>query len=250
MKTETFEIKKTDGKTIRGFSFFADGEGKHDTVIVCHGFASCYEEFYHHGEGFAKEGINAIFFDFCGGGPKVKSDGDMRAMSVLTEKEDLKVVLKSVQKWDCVNESRIFLMGESQGGFVAAHLATEMPEAIAGLILWYPAFNIPEACKKRLKEAKPDLFGFPVGTPYDQGGASVDIYKELPKYKKPVLMLHGDHDQTVPPEGSKKALGLFPDPKLITLPGEGHGFEGKMSRRAEDLSVAFVKGNFLEVLMS
>ena len=250
MKPREFEIERPDGKVIRGFGFFADETGRRDTVIICHGFASCYEEFYHHGEGFANAGIHAVFFDFCGGGPKTKSDGDMLHMSVLTEKDDLKVVWEAVRDWDNVNPDRIFLMGESQGGFVCTHLAVEHPEAFAGLILWYPAFNIPEACKTRLKEAKPDLFGFRVGTPYDQAGASVDLYPELSKFRNPVLLLHGDRDRTVPLAVSKKALGLFPDAKLISLPDEGHGFEGEKSRRAEELSVAFVKGNFLEVLMS
>ncbi len=249
MKNQEFSIKNQSGETICGFVFIPEGKGPFDTVIFSHGFASCYEELYHHGEGFAKAGIIAVFFDFRGGGPFVKSDGIMQDMSVLTEKEDLWDVYREVAGWTNVKKDRIFLAGESQGGFVSCHLASEHPELFAGLILWYPAFNMPDACRKRIEEDAGGLFGFTVGSAYDEAAASVNIYERIKNYKGPVLILHGDRDRTVPMDYSKKAVDIFTDARLVTLPGEHHGFEGKMSRRAEELSVAFITGDFINVLV-
>ena len=46
-----------------------------------------------------------------------------------------------------MNPSRIYLLGSSQGGLVSALLADECPEDFAGMVLFYPAFNIPEMVK-------------------------------------------------------------------------------------------------------
>ncbi len=250
MKNKEFSFKNKFGESICGFVFFPDGKGPFDTVIFSHGFASCYEELYHHGEGFAKRGIIAVFFDFRGGGPFVKSDGVMQDMSVLTEKDDLFDVYSVVSSWKSVKMDRIFLAGESQGGFVSCHLASEHPDLFAGLILWYPAFNMPDACRKRLEEDEANLFGFSVGNDFDAAAASVNIFDRIRLFSKPVLILHGDLDKTVPLEYSKKAVDIFPDARLVTLPGGHHGFDGALSKRAEDLSVAFIAGDFIQVLVN
>ena len=48
-----------------------------------------------------------------------------------------------------VDSDQLFIQGESQGGFVGAYVAAQIPEKIKGLILWYPAFVIPDDAKRR-----------------------------------------------------------------------------------------------------
>ena len=59
-------------------------------------------------------------------------------MSVLTEKADLEAVLDEVMRWECVNTDSIYLMGNSQGGYVSTLVAAERPDDIRAIILIYP----------------------------------------------------------------------------------------------------------------
>ena len=69
-------------------------------------------------------------------------------MTVLTEAEDLTEVISQVQQMKNVDSDQLFIQGESQGGFVSAYVAAQIPEKIKGLILWYPAFVIPDDAKQ------------------------------------------------------------------------------------------------------
>ena len=73
----------------------------------------------------------------------------MTQMTVLTEAEDLTEVISQVQQMENVDSDQLFIQGESQGGFVGAYVAAQIPEKIKGLILWYPAFVIPDDAKRR-----------------------------------------------------------------------------------------------------
>jgi dienelactone hydrolase len=150
------EIPAREGRLLKGLLFEPDtygNDGKYPLVIFSHGLGASFKDIRHHGPGIAESGIACLFFDFYGGGDLSESGGSMKDMSVLTEKEDLLAVLDFALSLPRTDISRIFLMGESQGGLVSAMCAAGRPCQVKGLLLWYPAFSIPGTCRALLEKA-------------------------------------------------------------------------------------------------
>lgn len=249
-----FSCQRLDGKTIRGKVYIPDGRKRRfPTVIFCHGFGGNYRELAHHGVGLAESGICCILFDFCGGGSESTSDGTMLEMSVKTERDDLLCVWERVKRFSFVDKKRLFLMGESQGGFVAAYAADGLQREVCGLILWYPAFQIPEAVRATCENGIPDdyeVFGLRIGQAYAVDAMDLKPYERMAYFKKPVLMIHGDRDGIVPFSYSERAVKAFPRARLEPIVGADHGFDGADCVRARELSRDFVLASEKKSLFS
>ena len=233
---------KENGSRIVGKVFRPDDSGrKYPTAIFSHGFGSNYRELEHHGAGFSLHNINCVFFDFCGGGPETLSDGTMHEMTVLSEADDLFTVISAVRDLTYVDPEEIYLIGESMGGFVSAYVAAKIPNDIKGLVLWYPAFIIPEDARARYEAGKTTALGLPISPDYNKTAMEIDIYNLISNYKNPVKIIHGDEDTIVPIRYSEEALKYYDDASLIVFEGAGHSFEGKDSVRAREETVAFIE---------
>lgn len=244
MVEEKFTIKNSDGKKIAGKIFAPQIDGKkYPTVIISHGFNSCYADLEHHGAGYANEGIVAIFFDFCGGGYNTLSDGTLTEMTPITEANDLLAVIEYASNSDYVDTDNLFLLGESQGGFESAYVAAQIPDKIKGLILWYPAFVIPEQSKERYKTNDNTCFGIPISPEFNEVAKDIDINDLMDKYRGPVLLTHGDADEIVPLSYSEHAQQRYTNASLKVIPKAGHGYEGEDSENARKLSISFIKKN-------
>lgn len=239
MIREKLTFIKDNGQKIIGEAFIPDKTGKYPTVIFSHGFGSNYREFIHHGEGFNEEGLAVIFFDFCGGGLESLSDGKMTEMTPLTEVEDLECVLSETKKLPYVDCDRLSLQGESMGGFVSAIVASEHPE-IKSLVLWYPAFVIPDDSKKRFAAGENVCFGMELSPKFNTDTMDLDIYGIIAGYKGPVHIIHGDEDPVVPISYSYKAVEAYDDAKLTVIKGAGHGYGGEDSDFARNTSIEFI----------
>lgn len=233
---------KENGMKIRGRMYLPEtGEGKLPLVIFSHGFGSNYRELMHHGDGFAGAGICCLFFDFCGGGMESQSDGKMRDMTIGSECGDLKTVLACAMELDYVDREKVFLLGESMGGLVSALVAAQCPDEIRGMVLWYPAFVISEDAGKRQVSGRTDVFGIELDRAFDEEAAKLDVYGIIPRYRRPVLLIHGDRDQIVPLSFSERAVPVYEDARLIVMPGAGHGYDGADSAAAREYSIAFIR---------
>ncbi len=236
-----FSLTHPNGMTVRGALFPAPGGGRKPSVLVSHGFNGCCADLYGQAEAFARAGIHAFVFDFCGGGERTSSDGRLsEMMTPETEKADLKLVLSHVRSRPEADPSRIFLLGESQGGFISTLAAEELPEAVRGLILWFPALMIPDASRERLEKGIDRVFGVRLSPDFDPIAAAIDPWAKMPDYPGRVLLIHGDADPVVPLSVSRRALSLFPDAELLVLPGAGHGFGGTDLETALGRSAAFI----------
>ena len=236
-----------DGKKIDGQLYMPDVK-KAPLVIISHGYGGNRTRCIDYAQRFASEGIAAYLYDFIGGGYDILSDGTPMEMSVLTEAEDLSIVLDGLRKLDAIDEDNIFLHGRSQGGYISTYVAGNRPDDIRGLILLYPAFVLQEMAIEQTDHGKKidDVITFldtTVSSLYETDLLRTDIYAQILKYKRNVLIMHGDEDDIVPLQGSIDHVNDFENAKLIIMKGGGHGFEGKNNEDAINYALQFVKEN-------
>ena len=211
---------------------------KYPVVIMCHGFSSSYKSFEKREwtQILPEKGYVCYSFDFCGGSEKSLSDMDFTEMSALTEVEDLEAVTDFVQKKRFCDDNQVFYMGSSQGGLVCAMEAAKRDGDIAGMVLLYPGFCLPEivseACPDpdQVQEDTVTVMRRQVGLQYVTDVQDLDVMEEISGYTGDVLILHGISDKLVPYEGSVEALeGPYADSDselvLITGSNSGHGFD-------------------------
>ena len=60
---------------------------------------------------------------------------------------------------------------------------------------------------------------------YNEDAVSFDYYEHVAAYTGPVLILHGDKDDMVPLEDSRKMSKRYADCELAVLTGETHHFD-------------------------
>ena len=242
---------RKNGMKIYGELFIPDRTSPMPLVILAHGFGGNHGGVKGYAKVFAERGIASYIFDFIGGGNNIKSDGKMTAMSVLTEAEDLAVILDNLKADARFKPEQIFLFGESQGGFVSTYVAAKRPADVAGLILLYPAYVLQDDARRRTPDperipSEMRLLGKTVGRIYNRDAMSFDIYTMMPQYAGKTLIIHGTADSIVPLFYSERALAAFPNAELIKLDGAGHVFYGNAMRKAADDAVQFVQSIIAE----
>ena len=213
-----------DENRIFGMMYYnSTASEKQPAVILSHSSSLTHEAMKGYASAIAKMGFAAYCFDFCGGSDKSKSDGKTDEMTVFTEVEDLRAVVKTVKSLDYVDSSNVCLLGSSQGGLVSALLADECPDDFAGMILFYPAFNIPEMVK--MFSGFGDFGGMmSMSEAYINSIKDFDVWSHIGKFSKPVCIIHGTADMIVPISNSVKAVGLYPSATLNKIEGANHGF--------------------------
>ncbi len=233
-------------KRIYGELFTPSAQGNYPAAIFVHGYNSCYADFRKECEAFAENGFIAYALDFCGGSDRSKSSGLSTEMSILTEKEELLSVIDCFASMENVLPNKIFLLGGSQGGLVSGLAAEERIETLAGMILYFPAYGIPDNWRPRFTtEADiPDVlefWGLKLGRKFFLDMRDLHTYEHVGKFPNPILIFQGDADVIVPLSSAEKTAQAYPNAELVVLPGEGHGFSEKALDGIIDRSIAFLK---------
>ena len=224
-----------------------DSLKKCPAVIWCHGLGVNLDSASEWCAAIASEGFAVYAFDFRGGSPDSRSTGlSTLEMSIRTEVDDLEAVTKHIRKVRHIDGSCVFLVGESQGGLVAAMTASAHPTWYKAAVLLYPAFNIPDNGRARYPRMKDirdtTMYGdMMLGLTYFKEMHSYNPYKKLSGFTAPVLVLHGTSDTVVPPEVGQRAAELFPYGRFETISGAGHGFSGAYRKAAAAKTIEFLK---------
>lgn len=201
-------------------------------VIQLHGFSSNKDRPHNLQAAAAmrEAGFATLRFDLYGHG---ESGGEFRKHTLYKWISNTLAVIDAARE---MGYSDVYLSGHSQGGLVAALVAGMEPERIRGLILRAPAFMIPIASRagNLLGNAFdprciPDHISVYPGLELDGSWVRVarTIYAEETalNYDGPVLILHGDEDDTVPPEDSRKMAKRYAHCELAVIAGETHHFD-------------------------
>ena len=215
-----------------------DASQKYPVVIMSHGLGSRAEmvERAKWPKAVTEKGFIAYAFDFCGGGMNSLSDGDFMEMSVLTEASDLNAVIDFVKSQAYADPDNLFLLGQSQGGFVSAITAASRPEEVKAMVLVYPALCLVDDLHEfvpDLSEVTGDTVETAMGTlgaVYARDAYDIDVMNEIAKYTGDVMIIHGLNDKTVPYSYSLEAIttaysAAASELVLITGKKSAHGFE-------------------------
>ena len=239
-------IIKNGDKDVYGKIYKPKGEGKYPAIILSHGYNGCNTDFVNECKYYAENRVIAYAYDFCGGSTESKSSGSSVDMTIFTEKEDLVAVFNYIRKLDDVDTDNIFLFGGSQGGLVTTLAAEECRDLVKGMILYYPALNIPDDWRKKYTSdvVVPDEFefwGLQLGGGFVKAISDFYTFDNIGKFDKKVFIIHGDKDDIVPLAYSEKAIEHYPDANLYVMNGEGHGFMPEAGKKAMELVLGHIK---------
>ena len=129
----------------------------------------------------------------------------------------------------------VYLSGHSQGGLTAALVAGMAPDLIQGLILRAPAFMIPHGARDgcllgfhfdplRVPDEVEIASGVMLGGNYIRTAQTLHVEEAMDRFSGPVLIVHGDADDVVPPEDSVAAAARYRHAQLCMIHGETHHF--------------------------
>ncbi|MEK6923670.1 MAG: alpha/beta fold hydrolase [Candidatus Micrarchaeota archaeon] len=203
------------------------------SVLVLHGFASSRNSTS--GKTLstllAQRSIGSLRIDFNGCG---ESYGLPSETSVTKMLSDAQASLDELAK----TNATVGIYGSSMGGFIALLLASRN-ENVKAIVLRAPVSNFTKQWQRKtsLDEWRSNgsfewkfLYGegsIILPWSFYQDGAQYDALKEARKITAPVLVMHGDADETVPLQQSEELARQLPNCTLEKLRGESHQFQSE-----------------------
>lgn len=133
--------------------------------------------------------------------------------------------LRSIATQYPLNAARVMAIGHSAGGHLALWLAAQKKPRLRGAVSLAGVVDLRRAHELKLSNTVVDDF---VGGPPGPPGPSYRLASpiECVPLGTPTRLIHGDHDDVVPIEISRRfveaAVKAGDDSKLVTLPGADH----------------------------
>ena len=154
-----------------------------------------------------------------------------------------------VQVQPYVDSRRVFLSGQSMGGYVAASIAPRLRPH--GLILMCPGAGMWYGCARRADivtqsgKDYADLEGLVYKMAFNYNmAAHPDPFEEAKGYNGPVIVIRADDDKLVDDESCKRYAGLYQAAEFVRVSGGGHNFATIPSRTACEQAIwKFIQDN-------
>jgi alpha/beta superfamily hydrolase len=147
MAAETDVSIDRDGLSMVGTLNLPESVQNPPVVLMLHGFTGQRNEFpvadgdvglfAHAAARLADEGIASLRIDFVGSG---QSAGAWEDTTFSGQISDAVAAFDYLQTLESVDNDRVAVLGYSQGGLVAAHVASKRPEA-ESIVFWAPVTN-------------------------------------------------------------------------------------------------------------
>lgn len=258
MPVESFCIKE-HGVVLFGKCYHPkrNPHGCYPAVILCHEFASNMKSPERYAIPISALGYHVFVFDFTGSkGTKSYGREDIDA-SVFTDKEEMNMVYQYARQQSYVDKQHIILGGCSQGGFTAGLLAADYAEEIEAVLMYYPALCAPDYLRRGYMmgvqfdvENVPEYIemyrGTGIGRKYVADVTSLDPWKELTVFKKPVLICHGTGDSIADISYSEEAVRQYNDCTLFKIESGEHIFKEKRNfEKAVDATIHFLQDRIM-----
>ncbi len=242
--------KSRDGLTIPAFLTVPNGEPPFPLIVLPHGgpFVQetvVYDEWaqmlanngylvlqpqYRGSWGYGEEFYKIAFFDGSEAGHKMQDDKDDGALYLVEE--------------GLADSNRMAMFGWSYGGYAALVAASRTPQiyqcVIAGAAVSDPIMQV--------NYYRFEIEGWPAIEQIRTWDGAVNPLEEAEKVNVPMLLIHGDVDQRVPPDHAKKyrkLLGKYnKNYKYLELKGADHFSNTLFYDHKSDLYTAII--DFLE----
>lgn len=242
-REERVSFSNDRGQTLKGVLHHPAGSQRHAAAILCHGMESNKEseKLVALGRRLAEKGILALRFDFSYAG---ESSGKFEDITYSGEVEDLRAAFNFILGF---RAEKVGLFGSSMGGTVALLFAAQ-EKRLAAIVTVAAPLHPEKFTEKLLTQQEVEQWrasgfityhGQRIKLSFLDDFQTVDVPQAAKRIACPVLILHGDRDNTVPVEEARELYALLSGPKEITiLKGADHRLsDPSQLRRALDESV-------------
>jgi len=202
-------------------------------VIHLHGFTSSKDKAHNIAacQAMGEAGFATLRLDLYGHG---ESGGEFKKHTLYKWISNTLTALDWARRQDFVTD--IYLAGHSQGGLTAALAGGMAPDRVKGLILRAPAFMIPPCAREgkmlggsfdpiHIPDEIQVMKGLTLEGNYIRVAQTLYPEKAVDRFPGPVLLIHGDADDTVPLRDSVEMAKRFRQCQLAVIPGETHHFD-------------------------
>jgi len=231
---EKIHFNNSKGDRLCGIISNPTDDTSKPVIILCHGFTTSKDNFTNSNlERILNKGsISTFRFDFFGHG---ESEGLFEDITISEAVDD---ILNAIKYLKSKSYSKIGLVGSSFGG-IASIMAASKTDDLFLLALKAPVSNY--------KERDIEIIGEDFIRDWEEKGFRVYIsgngnqhklnftffedydnnngYEAAKKIKIPTLIIHGDKDDSVPIEQSRKIATLIQNSKLMEIKNAGHQFD-------------------------
>ena len=214
-------------------------------LIICHGISAGPYNPAERGyallaEKFCDHGFTTFIFNFRGAG---LSEGNL---DLLGWTHDLKAAIGFFSSLETVKESELALLGSSGGAAVSVYVAASDPRISCVVTLACPA-NFDGLMKRSQAEAIIGHFrsigvikdkDFPTSIDdWLAGFHAVSPIRYIHQISpRPLLLIHGDKDDTIPLEQAHQLYAQAREPKeLVIIPNAGHRL--RLEEKAVDTAI-------------
>lgn len=228
-------FKNKTKKQLMGILHLPKGERKFPLVVICHGFGDdkTQRKIVRLARILEKDRIATFRFDFEGCGD---SEGDFLKATVEKEVEDLNSAIRYIKKIKNIDLRNFAFVGHSIGAVICTLFLARSKIDAKAIVMWAPSFNQKALMKywaspKQMKKWKSQGYLHRegkekvIGLDYLKENINKDYSQILEQIKIPILIIHGEKDETVPPRFSKKLAKNYKNIKLTLLSRADHKFE-------------------------
>ena len=207
-------------------------------ALIIHGLTGHMEETHiiAAAKTFNDLGIAALRTEMYGHG---NSEGKFEEHNLFRWLNNVMTVMKYIRSLEFVTD--IYVCGHSQGGLTALLTAGMYPDVLSAAVLLSPASGIPELAR----EGKLFREGFdPCNIPdeiyvsdtekvigdYIRAMQLIDERDAVSRFKKPVLIVHGDEDEAIPYERSELLAKQYDDAEIVIVHGDDHCYDNHLDQ--------------------
>lgn len=230
MKEKVY-FKNQKGINLCGILSNPTSKKERPIIILCHGFSTSKNShtYVRLQEILNNHGISTFRFDFFGHG---ESGGSFEEITISEAVDNILSAIKFLKE---LGYSEIGLVGGSFGGIASIMAASRMNDLLI-LALKSPISNYEEMATKpeeNLEEWKKkgykyyisgDGKEFKLNYTFFEDSKNNNGYEAARKIKIPTLIVHGDKDESIPIEQSKKTASLIKNCKLEIIKGADHRY--------------------------
>ena len=205
-------------------------------VILIHGFTGHMEERHITAvaEAILKAGCACLRFEMYGHG---QSDGRFEDHTILKWLSQALAIVDYARSLDFTTD--LYLCGHSQGGLTVMLTAGLKHDLIKGLIPLSPATSILDGARKGEvlgfcfdpdhipdEVCHPEWYdGRSLTGNYLRAAQFLHVEEAIHRFDGPVLLIHGDQDESVPLSCSTEAAAMYKNARLVVIPGDDHCYD-------------------------